>query len=70
MASDEVYREEMTKLGYLCYLEHMDMTLKERPIEMWEERIKDFWRLRLACAKEKIPIGDFLRRELTRDCPG
>ncbi|KPM46112.1 hypothetical protein AK830_g409 [Neonectria ditissima] len=65
-ASNEVYGEEMTKLTYLCYLEHMNMTLKERPIEVWAETVKDFRSLRLACAKEKIPIGDFLKYELTR----
>lgn len=48
----------------------MDMTLKERPIEVpteWSpERVVDFRRLRLACSAKRIPIGDFLKNELTK----
>ncbi|KAJ5587160.1 uncharacterized protein N7459_002925 [Penicillium hispanicum] len=65
-ASEEVFEEKMTHLTYLCYLEHMDMTLKERPIQISDERVKSFRRLRLACTDNRIPIADFLKRALIR----
>lgn len=46
--STEIYGEQMAKLTYLCYIEHLNMALKGRPINIDGEKHTNLRALRLA----------------------
>lgn len=37
--SDEVYNNQMAKVAYLCFVEHINATLRDRPIEVYDPKI-------------------------------
>ncbi|UNI18784.1 hypothetical protein JDV02_005034 [Purpureocillium takamizusanense] len=36
---DEVYNDQMAKLAYLCFVEHINATLHDKPIEVYDDKI-------------------------------
>ncbi|KAJ3529746.1 hypothetical protein NM208_g9620 [Fusarium decemcellulare] len=36
---DEVYNDQMATLAYLCFLEHINITLRDKPIEVYDDKI-------------------------------
>ncbi|KAL2751802.1 hypothetical protein ACRALDRAFT_1073126 [Sodiomyces alcalophilus JCM 7366] len=75
---DEAYTEQMGTIAYLCFVEHVNMTLRERPIEVYDKdilgprKVNNLRDVRMltwvyTCGFGHNVVGEYLKELLTRD---